>query len=195
MRPIYSVVAAAATFLGAAAVGDKNPKLLQTNVQAATNASAISADRKPDFRFLKEVIKESEHIFSGVCTKIEKIEKDPKTEYPVIELTFKITDGLKGVKGGEFKFRLSGNSNNPKENIFHEKQKCILLLRTPTGGLTGALGLYGRKDRFDVYKKDGEMGEFVFYEYGGINRLTKEFKYEDFMKTIKDIITKQSNKK
>ncbi len=178
----------AAALLGAVTIGDKNSTLLTPQARA----QAVVADNKATTGTLEKMIADSEKIFTGVCIKVEKIKKDPKAEFAVVELTFKITDGLKGVKGSELKFKLPDNPNNPKLNIFDEKQKSILFLKTPTNGITPSLGLYGQQERVDVYRKDGKMGEFIYYRHGARG---EEFKYEEFIKTVKDTIVKQNNKK
>jgi len=169
----------AATFLGIIAADENKDSILPlAGVQAVTTADVVTPR-------LERVIANSEKIFSGVCTKIEKRKKDP--ENPSIEFTFKVTEGIKGVKGREIKVNFPDNPNNPQLNIY-EEQKYILFLKTPIDSITPPLGLFGQPERFDVYKKAAEMGEFVVLE-------RKEFRYEEFMKIVKDILTKQNNKK
>ena len=46
---------------------------------------------------LEEIINFSGKIFSGICTNIEEIEKDPQSNLHVTKYTFKVTEGIKGI--------------------------------------------------------------------------------------------------
>lgn len=172
MKPIYSVVAAAATLLGAVTIGNQNsgsPLAIQT--ASAQRVAPVT---------LEEMVADSEKIFSGTCIKIEEFKKDPKAQVPSVEFTFKITEGLKGVMGGETKFK----QYNRKELIipsYMVGEKYILFLSPPSerSGLTAPIGL--QQGCVDVYKKNGEKGEFVNYK-------GNEIKYEHFVNTIKDTL-------
>ena len=46
---------------------------------------------------LEEIIEASSLIFSGVCTNVENIESDEKSNLPVYKYTFKVIDNIKGA--------------------------------------------------------------------------------------------------
>ena len=196
MRPIYSVVAAAATFLGAVAVGDRS-SLQESRAQAVANKQVRGTVSVRPLT-LDKVIDHSKKIFSGVCTEIKEgldvkaIEEGKEVTLKAIatEFTFKIEQGIKGVMGGEIKFR----QWNGIEHYIEKGKKYVLFLPAPsTYGFSSPVGFqYGQ---CDVYKKDNEKGEFVFSIHKEHGYKGKEFKYEDFIKTVNDTIAKQDKNK
>ena len=172
MRPIYSVVAAVATLLGAAAVDNQNSgSPLAIQIASAQRVVPVT---------LEEMVTDSEKIFSGICTKIEEFKKDPKAKVSSIEFTFKIAEGLKGIMGGETKFK-QYNGKEIRIPGYNVGEKYILFLSAPSpnSGLTAPVGL--QQGCLSVYKKDGQKGEFINYK-------GNEIKYEDFRNTIQDIV-------
>ena len=174
---LYPAALVAAGLLGAAITGGKNDKNISP-LQAKTQV--VAADRV-FFLKLEEIIDRSERIFSGVCTKVENLSKDPFTNATSVEFTFKIADGLKGVKGSEIKFK---QSSHPLIDSYTVGEKCILFL-VPAGSqtkLTAPVGL--RQGRFDVYTKANAKGEFVTHQ-------ENEIEYREFINTVKGLLEKK----
>lgn len=187
MRPIYSVVAAAATFLGAAVNNNNlNQAIAQVkpaDKKAETGKTFVHAIPLT----LEETIDSSERIFYGVCTEIKEL--DSKKFSKEIEYTFKIEKGIKGVMGGETKYVSYGLFP-----VLHEKDKkyVLFLPKASKSGLCSPVAFnYGS---LEVYRQSNEKEEFVFYIGKENNGKGKEFKLEDFIKTVNDTLEKKNKK-
>ncbi|MBI3591451.1 MAG: hypothetical protein HY094_08775 [Candidatus Melainabacteria bacterium] len=173
MKPIYPVIAA--TLLGAITTGNKNLTLPQVRGQIANSSNREEISKL----LLKEVMDESEKIFSGICAKIKRFKEDPDAKEYSVEFTFKIIKGLKGINNkDEIKIK---HYDTASLNGYRRGHKYILFLPAPIKGFTPPLGLYGRSNRFEVYEKVG--GDFVVHQ-------KRDIEYEQFVKTIKEIQSK-----
>ena len=126
---------------------------------------------------LGEIIVSSDRIFSGVCTKVTKFDKDPVANVRTEQFAFKLIEGIKGVAG---KNEINFKQYSPLISGYEVGKKYVLFLAPDSGsGLTSPVGL--DQGRFDVYQKEGVNEEFVVYK--GV-----ETKYNDFLKTVKGTI-------
>ena len=173
--------ALAAALLGAATIGNQksgSPLAIQA---VAANAQNINGDPLT----LEEIIANSETIFSGVCTKVEKFEKDPKTKLSTIEFTFKIAKGFQGVMSGETKFKQYGLIS--RLPVYEVGKKYVLFLSPPSKyGLTSPVG-GNNEGCFEVRKDETTKEESVIYE-------GNEIEYGKFLQTIQDISDKKKTK-
>ena len=179
MRPIYPIVAA--TLLGAVIAGSNDG----TNRPLVEVQTAAAADQIRPIT-LEEMIADSEKIFAGACTKIEEIKKDPKAGVNVVEYTFNVTKGIKGVMGCETKFKQYTGIVKNLVPRYEKGQTYILFLSppSPNSGLTAPVGL--QQGCLHVYKKDGK--ELVLHE-------GKEIESGQFINTVKDILDKLNKQK
>lgn len=102
---------------------------------------------------LEELEKSSNRIFGGICTSKEEIESDPATGgLPVIKYTFKIIDGIKGVKGkNEITFRQW--KPTVRTGGYETGKKYVLFLYPDSKRkLTSTIGVDGQ-GLFEIQKK------------------------------------------
>ena len=100
---------------------------------------------------LKEIIDDSNRIFTGKCIKAREIEDDPESKLPVIKYTFKVTEGIRGVKtGGEITFKQWQPTINGANYEVGEKY-VLFLYPDSSRGLTSPVGF--SQGQFSVEQK------------------------------------------
>jgi len=115
---------------------------------------------------LEEITNESNRVFTGLCTDIEEIKKDPKAKLPVVKYTFKITEAIKGVNR---KKEISFKQWKPttREAGYEVGQKYLLFLNADSElGLTSPVGFL--QGRFTVEIDENTNEEVVLNNLGNI---------------------------
>ena len=100
---------------------------------------------------LQEIKKLSGKIFAGNCIKAENIENDPESRLPVVQYTFKITDGIKGT-GDKKEITFKQWQPTIRNSGYEVGKKYVLFLHPESEkGLTSTVGL--DQGLFEVKKK------------------------------------------
>ena len=108
---------------------------------------------------LEEITNSADRIFTGVCEKIEEIEKDPVSNLTVIKYTFKITESVKGINSDEITFNQWKPTTVDAGYVIGEKY-VVFLYPNSRIGLTSPVGFM--QGKFLVEKKGENRGvEFV----------------------------------
>lgn len=164
---------------------------------------------------LEEIISSSDRIFSGICTEIKEIEKDPLAKLAVVKFTFKITEGIKGVNG---KNEISFKQWKPtaRDASYEIGKKYILFLHpnskigltTPVGFLQGyfeinidnttkeefvanKLGNRGLSRNLRTQKKISIQGDKELSDYiENSSENGNQIRCKEFIKTIKYFVNK-----
>ena len=118
---------------------------------------------------LEEITESAGTIFSGIPIKIEKFDKDPISGLPVVKYTFKITEGIKGVKNKKT-ISFKQWATVARESNYIEGQKYLLFLYPDSKkGLTSPVGYL--QGHFEVKKEIGSENEVVKNKVGNAGLL------------------------
>ncbi|MBI2995609.1 MAG: hypothetical protein HYY52_02745 [Candidatus Melainabacteria bacterium] len=100
---------------------------------------------------LDEIVKSSGKIFAGECKEVKFVEKDLESKLPVYEITFKITEGVKGVHG-EKEVTFKQWQPTIRQASYEMGKKYILFLYPESErGLTSPVAIqYGK---FDILRE------------------------------------------
>lgn len=114
---------------------------------------------------LEELTNEARTVFSGTCIEVNEIEKDKLAKLPVIEYTFKIDEGIKGVKNKKkIKFRQWKATVKNGGYVLGEKYVLFLhgnselALTSPVGFLQGQFQIFEDNGSKVVKNKIGNFG-------------------------------------
>ena len=108
---------------------------------------------------LDEITDSADRIFTGICKKIENIEKDPVSNLKVIKYTFKIIESIKGVNIDEIIFVQWKPTTVDVGYVIGEKY-VVFLYPNSRLGLTSPVGYV--QGKFLVEKRGVNRGiEFV----------------------------------
>lgn len=160
---------------------------------------------------LEEITNSANRVFTGVCTKIEEIEKDPVSKLNVVKYTFRITENIKGT---ENKNKITFKQWKPtaKEAGYETGKKYVLFLYPDSNiGLTSPVGFLqgkflvekiGKKRKFEfirnkinnnglsrnfrtkkriLIKSDQKLNKYIHE----CSELGKPIRYKDFIKAVR----------
>lgn len=132
----------------------------------SSNASEVIEGPKIERHFvfdtiplnLEEITDAAGLIFSGVCTNVESIENDPKSNLPVYQYTFKVIDGIKGTNDKE-SITFKQWQSTAKEASYTIGEKYILFLYPESNlGLTSPVGFlqgqFGVQTKGILFKRE-----------------------------------------
>ncbi len=141
------------------------------------NAFAQEIQRVNKFVFdtaplnLEETTEIADRIFAGVCTKTEKIKNDPVSGLPVIKYTFKITEGIKGIKDkSEISFKQWEALSNDNSHYTEGEKYLLFLYPDSRKGLTSPVGF--AQGQFEVKKDPYSKIESVKNKLGNLGLTT-----------------------
>lgn len=108
---------------------------------------------------LEEIVKVSDRIFAGKCTKIEEIENDKESDLSVVRYTFSISEGIKGIENNkEIVFKQW--QPTVKNGGYELNKKYVLFLHPDSDiGLTSPVGF--AQGQFHIKKKGLILGKDV----------------------------------
>lgn len=161
---------------------------------------------------LQELTDTADRIFTGVCTNVEKVDKDPIAKLSIVKYTFKIVDKIKGLEGkSTVTFKQWGVLSSDSNYLIGKKYILFLYpnsekgLTSPVGYLQGQFDIRKDKSNNEIVKnKSGNIGltrsivtrkRIVFRQDSELNdyidKCSQEsdfIRYKDFVKAVKYLI-------
>ena len=161
---------------------------------------------------LEEITNSSDRIFSGICKKIEDIDRDPVSNLRTVQYTFEITESIKGTQKKEITFKQW--KPTAKDAGYEVGEKYVLFLHPDSKlGLTSPVGLSqglfevkkisnkefvkNRQDNTGLAKNlmtlkalSSSSGKTVRKRIDQSLEKGRIISYEDFIKSVKNLVEK-----